>query len=65
MKAFFEKYPVELKESTALKMIHKVIESSEEKCKNKDPEYLEDAAKALKMLEDFFVEKNINPDSLV
>jgi len=65
MKAFFEKYPVDLEELTALKMIHKTIESAEEKCKKKKPEYLEYAAKAYKMLEDFFDEKNVNPNSLV
>ncbi len=65
MKAFFEKYPVELEESTALKMIHRVIEKAEEKCKKGDESYLKDAAKAKEMLEDFFDEIGIDPDSLI
>jgi len=61
MKTFFEKYPVELKESTALKMIHDKIESAEEKCEKKNQDYIDDAAIAYQMLNDFFMEKNIDP----
>jgi len=61
MRAFFEKYPVDLKESTAIKMIHDKIESSYEKCEKKDQDYIEEAAIALQMLQDFFLEKNIDP----
>ena len=65
MKTFFQKHPVELKESTAIKMIHKKIESAEEKCKAKDDTYVEELAKAYEMLEDFFNEKEINPATYV
>lgn len=61
MKVFFQKHPVELKESTALKMIHKKIESAEEKCKKGDEDYLKDLAKAHEMIEDFFGEMELNP----
>jgi len=61
MKAFFEKYPVDLKESTALKMIHDKIESAEEKCEKKNQDYIEEAAIAHQMLTDFFEEKGIDP----
>jgi len=61
MKAFFEKYPIELKESIALKMIHNKIESATEKCEKKDQDYIDDAAVAYQMLTDFFMEKNIDP----
>jgi len=65
MKVFFEKYPVELKESIAIEMIRSVVESAEEKCKAKDEKYLEDLAKAYEMIETFFGEKSINPASLL
>lgn len=65
MKAFFEKYPVELKESTAIKMIHKVVESAEQKCKAKDPSYMQELATAYEMIEMFFGEKGVNPASLL
>lgn len=61
MKAFFEKYPVELKESIALKMIRDKMESALEKCEQKDQDYIDDAAIAYQMLNDFFLEKNIDP----
>ncbi|APZ82924.1 hypothetical protein [Flavobacterium phage FL-1] len=65
MKVFFQKHTVELKESTALKMIHKKVESAEEKCKAKDEEYLRDLAKAYEMIEDYFNEIEVNPASLL
>lgn len=61
MKAFFEKYPIDLKESIALKMIVDKMESSEKKCEKKDPDYIEDAAIAYHMLTDFFQEKGVDP----
>ena len=65
MKTFFQKHPVELKELTALKMIHKKVESAEEKCKAKDEDYLKDLAKAYEMIEDYFNEIEVNPASLI
>lgn len=65
MKVFFEKYPVELKESIAIEMIRGILESAEEKCKAKDEKYLDDLAKAYEMIETFFGEKSINPASLL
>lgn len=61
MKSFFEKYPIELKESIALKMILDKIESSSEKCEKRNQDYIDDAAMAFQMLQDFFIEKNIDP----
>lgn len=65
MKAFFNKYPVDLKESTAIKMIIKVLEKALEDCKEKDDDYLAHMAKAEMMLSDFFEEKNIDPETLL
>ena len=61
MKAFFEKYPIDLKESIALKMIVDKLESAEEKCDKKNQDYIEDMAIAYQMLDDFFNEKQIDP----
>lgn len=61
MKAFFEKYPIDLKESIALKMIGDKLQSAEEKCDKKNQDYIEDMAIAYQMLDDFFLEKQIDP----
>jgi hypothetical protein len=63
MKQFFQKYPVELDELTAVKMIHRKIETAEQKCKKGDKSYLEDLAKAAQMTEDFFGELGLNTAS--
>lgn len=65
MKMFFQKHPVDLDELTAIKMIHKKIESAEKKCKEGDKTYLEDLAKSYEMTEDYFNEIEINPASLL
>lgn len=65
MKAFFDKFPMEFNDQTAIKMIHKKIECGQEKNKNKDPEYMKDLAVAYDMLCLFFDEHNINPDSIL
>jgi len=65
MKTFFQKHPVDLDELTAIKMIHKKIESAEKKCKEDDKTYLEDLAKVLEMTEDYFNEIDVNPVTLV
>lgn len=62
MKAFFDKHPMEFTEKVAIKMIHCAIEKAEKKCKKKDPTYVHDLVKAHGMLEDFFIEKGINPE---
>ena len=61
MRAFFAKYPIELKESIALKMIDDKIDSAVEKCEKKNQDYIDDAVLAYQMLKDFFEEKNIDP----
>lgn len=61
MNAFFQKFPMEFNDMTAIKMIHKKIESAQHKCKKKDKTYIEDLAKAHEMLEAYFEEKNIDP----
>lgn len=65
MKAFFEKHPVDLDELTAVKMIHKKIESAKKKCEDGDKSYLDDLAKSYEMIEDYFGELDINPASLL
>lgn len=65
MKAFFNKFPMEFNEQTAIKMIHKKIEAAQEKNKDKDPTYCKDLAVAYEMLEAYFDEKGINPASLL
>ena len=65
MRAFFQRYPVVLDELDAIKLIHKRIEIAEEKNKNKDPTYCKDLAVAYEMLEFYFNEKDINPNSLL
>lgn len=65
MKVFFEKFPADLDELTAIKMICKVVQLSEEKCKDKDESYLDELAIAYDMIETFFGEKSINPASLL
>lgn len=61
MEAFFKKFPMEFKEKTAIKMIHKKIESAQEKCGKEDEDYIKDLSLAYHMLEAFFNEKGINP----
>ena len=39
MKAFFEKYPVDMGEEVAIKMIHHKIEEVEKLCKEDDDDY--------------------------
>lgn len=56
---------MEFNEQTAVKMVHKKLESAQEKCKKKDQTYLKDLAVAYDMLETFFEEKNIDPSSIV
>jgi len=63
MQAFFQKFPMEFNDQTAIKMIHKKIESAQEKCKEKDKNYIEDLAIAHSMLETFFEEKGLDPAS--
>jgi len=65
MKVFFQKHPVDLDELTAIKMIHKKIESAEKKCKEGDSSYLDDLAKSYEMTEDYFSELDVNPASLL
>lgn len=65
MKVFFQKHPVDLDELTAIKMIHKKIESAEKKCKEGDKTYLDDLAKVYEMTEDYFNEIEVNPASLI
>lgn len=65
MKVFFEKHPVDLDESTAIKMILKKVESAKKKCEEGDKSYLDDLAKSYEMTEDYFSELDINPASLL
>lgn len=65
MEVFFAKYPLKFNEMTAIKVIHKQIEIAQEKCKKKDPSYMNELAKAYDMLETFFDEKNIDPATLI
>jgi hypothetical protein len=65
MEAFFKKYPLKFNDMTAIKMIHKKIEESQEKCKKKDPSYMNELAIAYSMLEDFFTEKEVDPSTLL
>jgi hypothetical protein len=61
MKAFFNKYPVELSEDIAISMIHKKIECAEKEYSEDDDEYLKYLATAYAMLDDFFEEKQVSP----
>lgn len=65
MKVFFEKHPVDLDELTAIKMIHKKMESAKKKCEEGDKTYLDDLAKSYEMIEDYFSELDVNPASLL
>jgi len=42
-------------------MIDEKIDSAVEKCEKKDQDYIDDAVLAYQMLNDFFMEKNIDP----
>lgn len=65
MKAFFEKYPVDMGEIVAIKMIHHKIEEVEKLCKKNDEDYLEELAKVHEMISYFFQEKGVNPAQLL
>jgi len=65
MKAFFQRFPMEFDELTAIKMIHRRIEIAEDKNKDGDPTYCRDLAIAYEMLECYFNEKDINSASLL
>lgn len=65
MKTFFEKFPLEFKEMTAVKMIHKTIEKAQhclkKSKKDKKDEYIKYLMKAYWQLCYFFDEKGLNP----
>lgn len=67
MHDFFKKHPMSFNEMTAVKMIHKKIECAQESLKKdkNNPEYLKYLAKSYEMLDDFFKEKGINPETLI
>jgi hypothetical protein len=65
MKAFFSKYPVELSEDIAISMIHKKLECAEEEYSEDGEEHLKYLAVAYSMLEDFFDEKGLDPNTLL
>ncbi len=67
LKDFFEKHPLEFSEMIAVKLMHKTIECAEKELKENKTgkEHLKYLAKAHEMLEDYFNELEINPESLL
>jgi len=65
MKAFFEKYPVDMGEEVAIKMIHHKIEEVEKLCNEENDDYLDELAVVHDMVASFFQEKGINPAQLL
>ena len=67
LKDFFLKHPLEFSDMIAVKLIHKTIEHAEKDIKEDDKSlgYLKHLAKAYEMLEDYFKEKNVDPNTLL
>ncbi len=67
MHQFFEKYPQEFNEMTAIKSIHKRIEKCQKMLKDhkNSPEYLKELAIVRDMIDTFFAEKGVNPAILL
>ena len=64
---FFQKYPVHHSEKDAIKVMHKTIECAEEKLTENpnDVTYLAELVQVVTMINDFFIEMNINPANVV
>ena len=66
-KDFFVRFPPEYSEHYVIKQIHKTIEAAEKEHKEcpDDMKYLKCMAKAYFMLEAYFVEKGVDPRTIV
>lgn len=64
---FFAKFPPELSERFVIEQIHEVIECAKKHHSNeeKSDNHLLYMAKAYRMIEAYFCELDINPDSLI